>query len=171
MERNLHDALGVARNIFVSPKILPGGGATEMELSKRLNELSKSVSGLMQKPFKAVAYSLEAIPRTLAQNSGGNVVRLLTELRAKHSSDSEDSFYYGIDGNKGTIADMREVNVWEPLLVKNQVIKTAIESCCMLLRIDDVVSGIKKTEKQQPHRMDDQHEDHDHDTFGDQRDG
>ena len=137
-----------------------------MELSKRLNVIGKTITGLVQKPFKSVANSLEAIPRTLAQNSGSNVVRLLTELRAKHSG--EDGLYYGIDGNKGTIADMRTINVWEPLLVKTQVIKTAIESCCMLLRIDDVVSGIKKTENQQPHRMDDPE---DQDTFGDQRDG
>lgn len=73
------------------------------------------------------------------------MVRLLTELRVKHQ-DSE-GHYWGIDGNKGVIADMREVKVWEPLMVKRQVIKTAIESSCMLLRIDDIVSGIKKQEQ------------------------
>lgn len=46
MERNLHDALGVARNIFACPKLVPGGGATEMELSHRLNENAKSITGL-----------------------------------------------------------------------------------------------------------------------------
>ena len=69
-------------------------------------------------------------------------MRILTELRAKHSS--ENGLFYGIDGNKGTLADMREIGIWEPLIVKSQAIKTAIESSCMLLRIDDVVSGIKK---------------------------
>ena len=142
LERNLHDALGVARNIFTCPKMLPGGGATEMEISHRLIERAKTIPGLMQRPYKAIAYSLEAIPRTLAQNCGADVVRLLTELRAKHAS--EQGVHWGIDGNKGVLADMHEINVWEPLLVKTQVIKTAIESSCMLLRIDDVVSGIKK---------------------------
>lgn len=89
-----------------------------------------------------MAYALEAIPRVLASNCGANIVRLLTELRSKHSE--ENGLFYGIDGNKGEIADMREINIWEPFLVKSQVIKTAIESCCMLLRIDDVVSGIKQ---------------------------
>jgi T-complex protein 1 subunit gamma len=142
LERNLHDALGVARNIFTCPKMLPGGGATEMEISHRLIEKAKTIPGLMQRPYKAIAYSLEAIPRTLAQNCGADVVRLLTELRAKHAN--EQGVHWGIDGNKGVLADMHEINVWEPLLVKTQVIKTAIESSCMLLRIDDVVSGIKK---------------------------
>jgi T-complex protein 1 subunit gamma len=66
MERNLHDALGVARNIFAQPRLLPGGGATEMELSKRLLERAKNITGLQQKPFKSIAYALEVIPRTLA---------------------------------------------------------------------------------------------------------
>ena len=170
LERNLHDALGVARNVFASPRLVPGGGATEMELSCRLNELAKNIPGLVQKPYRAVAFALEVIPRTLAQNCGGDVVRLLTELRAKHSK--ENGLRFGIDGNQGTIADMAEINVWEPLLVKSQVIKTAIESSCMLLRIDDVVSGIKKREKNTgggqsgPAGPDEPEE-----TFGDARDG
>lgn len=116
MERNLHDAMGVAKNLFSEPKLVPGGGATEMELSKRLLEKAQEIEGLQQKPFKAIAYALEAIPRTLALNCGANVVRLLTELRAKHHE--EDGACWGIDGNKGVLADMNEVGIWEPLAVK-----------------------------------------------------
>lgn len=142
MERNLHDALGVARNLFGHPKLVPGGGATEMEIAHRLNQDAKKIGGLEQKPFRAVAYALEAIPRTLAQNCGGEVVRVLTELRARHAQ--EGGVNFGINGNTGKMADMSEINVWEPQLVKSQVYKTAIESSCMLLRIDDHVSGIKR---------------------------
>lgn len=88
---------------------------------------------------------MEIIPRTLAANCGADVVRVLTELRAKHSE--KDGLFFGVDGNSGKISNMRDINVWEPVAVKKQVIKTAIESACMLLRIDDVVSGIKKKEK------------------------
>lgn len=167
MERNVHDALGVARNLFGCPKLVPGGGAVEMEICHRLNQNAKNISGLEQKPYRAVAYALEAIPRTLTQNCGADVVRTLTALRAKHAE--EGGLFYGIDGNAGVIADMREVNVWEPLLVKSQVIKTAIESSCMLLRIDDHVSGIKRPEKK---GGDDQGQQADQaETFGDARDG
>ena len=169
LERNLHDALGVARNVFTSPKLVPGGGATEMELSCRLNELAKAIPGLGQKPYRAVAFALEAIPRTLAQNCGADVVRLLTELRAKHAKPNGTRF--GIDGNKGVIADMQDINVWEPLLVKSQVIKTAIESSCMLLRIDDVVSGIKKREKNSGGGEGPAGPEEPEETFGDARDG
>lgn len=66
-------------------------------------------------PFKAAAYALEIIPRTLAANCGGDVVRLITELRARHS---DGDSMIGIDGNLGKIANMSEANVWEPLAVK-----------------------------------------------------
>jgi len=67
-------------------------------------------------PFRAVAFALEAIPKTLAQNCGVDVVRTITELRAKHSN--PDGKFYGIEGNLGKIMDMREANVWEPVAVK-----------------------------------------------------
>lgn len=76
---------------------------------------------------------------------------------------------YGIDGNSGKIADMTQANIWDPLAVKQQTYKTAIESACMLLRIDDIVSGIKKERKAAPGTR--FAEEEEGETFGDQRDG
>jgi len=89
-----------------------------------------------------VASAFEVIPRTLAQNSGADVVRQLTKLRQNHSTPK--GVYMGIDGTTGEVVDMKEANIWDPAAVKIQTIKTAIEVSCMLLRIDDIVSGIKK---------------------------
>ena len=168
IERNLQDAMQVARSVILNPRLVPGGGALEMELAHRLIEHSKKIEGLQQWPFKAIATALEVIPRTLAQNCGANVVRVMTELRAKHSKD--DGFWYGIDGNKGVIANMKEIDVWDPVAVKLQTYKTAIESACMLLRIDDVVSGMKKSKKNSEGRQEEAPADEGH-TFGDERDG
>ena len=171
IERNLHDALGVARNVMMNPRLVPGGGAVEMELACRLMEVAQNIEGAQQWPFKALAGALEVIPRTLAQNCGADVVRVLTELRAKHAQGGE-GVYFGIDGNTGKIADMREANVWDPLAVKQQTFKTAIESACMLLRIDDIVSGIKKERKAAAGtRFANEEEGGEGETFGDQRDG
>ncbi len=71
-----------------------------------------------------------------------DVVRIITELRAKHAERGNSTF--GIDGNSRKISDMSIQNIWEPIAVKNQIIKTAIEASCLLLRIDDVVSGVKR---------------------------
>lgn len=84
------------------------------------------------------------IPRTLAQNCGANAVRLLTELRAKHAANPTQNVTFGIDGDKGVVADMKALGIVEPLVVKLQTIKTAIEAACLLLRVDDIVSGTKK---------------------------
>lgn len=70
-----------------------------MQVSARLDKLAPSIEGLGQHAFRAVAYALEVIPKTLAQNCGGDVVRTITELRAKHNK--EDGLYWGIEGISG----------------------------------------------------------------------
>ena len=144
VERNLQDAIQVVRAIVFEPKLLPGGGATEMAIAEALNREAQTVEGVEQWPFQAVAKALEAIPRVIAQNAGANVVRVLTELRAKHSTPTGDIPFWGIDGNTGRIADMGELGVFDSYLCKTQTLKTAIESATMLLRIDDILSGSKK---------------------------
>ncbi|GAQ89285.1 TCP-1/cpn60 chaperonin family protein [Klebsormidium nitens] len=142
VERNLHDAMGVARNVVIDPKLVPGGGAVELSVAAEIKEKAEAIEGVEQYPYKAVGQALEVIPRTLAQNCGVNVIRVMTALQAKHANGANTTF--GINGNTGEIVDMKELGVWEPYAVKVQTIKTAIEAACMLLRIDDILSGIKK---------------------------
>merc|ERR1712107_24915 len=99
--------------------------------------------------YKAVASALEVIPRTLAQNCGANTIRSLTALRAKHALEAEKNVNWGTNGESGELADMAQLGIWEPLSVKLQVYKTAIETAILLLRIDDIVSGSKKRGDQQ----------------------
>ncbi|XP_021772660.1 T-complex protein 1 subunit gamma [Chenopodium quinoa] len=142
VERNLQDAMCVARNIIKNPKLVPGGGATELTVSAALKQKSASIEGIEKWPYEAAALAFEAIPRTLAQNCGVNVIRTMTALRGKHANG--ENAWIGIDGNTGEIADMKEKKIWDSYSVKAQTFKTAIEAACMLLRIDDIVSGIKK---------------------------
>ncbi|XP_065672398.1 T-complex protein 1 subunit gamma isoform X2 [Hydra vulgaris] len=149
VDRNLQDAMNVARNVMMDPRLCPGGGATEMALSHALEEKSKSITGVIQWPYKAIARALEIIPKTLIQNCGTNSIRTLTALRAKHAAGGNSS--WGIDGDTGTIADMKVVGIWDCFSVKAQTYKTAIETSMLLLRIDDIVSGTKKSsESDQP---------------------
>ncbi|KAJ2339485.1 T-complex protein 1 subunit gamma, partial [Coemansia sp. RSA 2673] len=142
IDRNLQDAMCVARNVLFNPYLCPGGGATEMALSVQLAQRAKSdIPGVEQWPYAGVAEALEVIPRTLIQNGGGNAMRTLTELRAKHANGLTT---WGVDGEKGVPVDMNEYGIWEPLAVKLQTIKTAIDSASLLLRVDDIVSGTSK---------------------------
>ena len=138
IERNLQDAMGVARNVMFHPRLCPGGGATEMAVAVGLERLSKNIEGVAQWPYRAVAEAMEVIPRTLIQNSGNSPIRVLTQLRAKHA---EGGSSWGVDGDSGKLVDMKEYGIWEPMAVKMQSVKTAVESACLLLRVDDICAA------------------------------
>lgn len=138
IERNLQDAMSVARNVMFHPRLCPGGGATEMAVSVRLAQKAKSVEGVAQWPYKAIADAMEVIPRTLINNAGASPIRLLTKLRAEQAKGGSS---WGVNGDTGAIVDMKEYGVWEPEAVKMQSIKTAVESACLLLRVDDICSA------------------------------
>jgi hypothetical protein len=134
--------MGVARNVVFDPPLLPGGSTVEMAVCARWRRRRRPCAGVEQWPYRAVGVALEVIPRTLAQNCGANVIRTLTKLRAKHAE--ADARTFGVDGDTGPVTDMKQLGVWEPYAVKVQTIKTAVESAAMLLRIDDIVSGLNK---------------------------
>ena len=145
IERNLGDAMNVVRTIYMDPRLVPGGGATEMALAQKLVENSKRQDPKIASAYRAAGAALEVIPRTLLENCGADIIRMITQLRAKHAGGA--NINWGIDGDKGVLADMAELGVWEPVAVKMQTIKTAIESAAMLLRIDEIVSGTHKSAK------------------------
>merc|ERR1719359_2600426 len=142
IERNLGDAMNIVRTIMLDPRVVPGGGAIEMTLANKLIEGSKLQEPVIAGAYKAAGESLEIISRTLLENCGADIIRVQTQLRAKHAGGANVN--WGIDGEKGILADMAELGVWEPIAVKQQTIKTAIESAAMLLRIDEIVSGTSK---------------------------
>ena len=144
IERNLQDAMQVVRNVVYNPKLVYGGGAIEMAIAVGLRREGQKVKGIQQDPYKAVGEAMEIIPQTLAQNCGVSVIRAITQLRAKHAEaydehmagDDKDKPWccsWGVNGVTGELVDMKEYGIWEPLSVKVQTIKTAIESACMIL--------------------------------------
>merc|ERR1712241_1155767 len=145
MERNLHDAFNVSRNIILEPRLVPGGGATEMELAIKMREKAKSIEGTRQYAYRAVADALEVIPRSLAHNCGADVVRVMTDLRARHAA--ADGAQWGIDGVTGKVIDVEAAGIMDTFAVKQQTLKTAIEAAAMLLRIDDIISGLSKKKR------------------------
>merc|ERR1719181_271723 len=137
--------MNIVRTIMMDPRVVPGGGAIEMTLANRLIEGAKMQDPVIANAYKAAGQSLEIISRTLLENCGADIIRVQTQLRAKHAGGANVT--WGIDGEKGVMTDMAELGVWEPVAVKQQTIKTAIESASMLLRIDEIVSGTHKPEK------------------------
>src|SRR3989454_3888934 len=138
-ERSLHDAICVVRNAVEDGKILAGGGAPEAEMAKRLRDYAVKAGGREQLAVAAFAEALEAIPVAIAQNAGINPIDIMVELKAKHNN--VRNLWYGVNVPTGKTADMWKMKIVEPLRVKKQVIKSAVEAVTMLLRVDDVISS------------------------------
>jgi len=139
-ERSLHDALMVTKDVVEKPAVVAGGGAAEAEASYRVMKWAEKLSGREQLAAQKFAEALEAIPIALAENAGLDPIDAQVEFRAKHA---EDGKWFGIDASSGKIRDMYQREVFEPLAVKEQMIKSATEAASMLLRIDDVIAAGK----------------------------
>lgn len=148
-ERSLHDALCVVRNAIEDGKIVPGGGAPEAEVAKQLRDYAVKVGGREQLAIEAFADAVESIPLTLAENAGLDPIDIMVALRAKHEGAASPS--YGVDVFSGKIRDMLELNVVEPLRVKQQVVKSATEAANMILKIDDLIAakGMEKEKEKE----------------------
>ena len=139
-ERSIHDALCVVRDVVQEPKILAGGGAPEIELSRTLRDYAESLPGREQLAVQRYAEAIEAVPLTLGENAGLDPIDILTELRVRHERGER---WAGVDVFEGKVKDMEKLEVYEPLVVKKQLIKSATEAATMILKIDDVIASGK----------------------------
>jgi thermosome len=143
-ERAMNDALSVVSDVLESNKVVAGGGAVEIEAAKELRKYATSVGGREQLAIENFADAIEVVPKTLAENGGLEAIDVLVELRAAH--EKTDGQYKGVNVFTGKVEDMKQKGVIEPLIVKEQAIKSATESAAMILRIDDVIASTKPKE-------------------------
>jgi thermosome len=138
-ERVITDALSVISDVTENSKIVAGGGAIEIEIAKELRNYSTKIGGRQQLAVEAFADAVEVIPRTLAENGGLEPIDTLIELRQVH--DKEDGKYVGINIFTGKLQNSIDNGVIEPMVVKEQAIKSAAESAAMILRVDDIITA------------------------------
>jgi len=137
VDRSIHDALMVVKDVVEKPSIVAGGGSPEAYLAAELNEWSSSSEGREQLAIKQYAEAFESIPLTIAENAGMDPIDTIITLRANQSNGKHT---VGINAKKSKIGDMLSLDIVEPLVVKEQIIKSATEVACMILRIDDVIA-------------------------------
>ena len=139
--RSVLDAISVLKDFFIKPSIVAGGGSTEAIIASRIRKIANSVSGREQFAVQKFADALEEIPLTIARNAGMNAVDTITKLRSKCSTSTNDNklHWYGIDAIERKIKEMFSQNVIEPTLVKEQIIKTAVEATNQLIHVDHVL--------------------------------
>ena len=137
VDRSMHDALMVVKDVVEKPAIVAGGGSPEAYLAAELNEWSGNSEGREQLAIKQYAEAFESIPLTIAENAGMDPIDTIITLRANQSNGKET---VGINAKESKIGNMFSLDIVEPLAVKEQIIKSATETACMILRIDDVIA-------------------------------
>ena len=138
VERAVKDALGDIVAALKVGKVVAGGGATEVEVSRELRKFANKMSGREQLAILAFADAFEIIPRTLDENAGLDPIDKLTELKAEHDKGMK---WAGLDVFKGKVVDSWKEGVIEPLKIKTQATKSASEVAELILRIDDVIAA------------------------------
>jgi thermosome len=139
-ERSMHDALMVTKDVLEKPEIVAGGGATEAYIANELRGWSSNLEGRAQLAVQKFADALDSIPLALAENAGMDPIDTMAELRAKQNKGAK---WTGVDVRNTRVTDMYKQDVLEPIVVKEQIIKSATEAASMLLRIDDVIAAGK----------------------------
>ena len=139
-ERSIHDALCVVKDVVEEPKIVAGGGSSEIEIARLLREYAEKLAGRERLAVVAFADALESIPTTLAENSGMDPIDAISEMRSEHAKGNK---WVGVNGLKNEVIDLTEINVYEPTVVKAQSIKSATEAATLLLKIDDIIAVAK----------------------------
>lgn len=142
-ERSLHDSLMIVKNCVKSTRVVAGGGAIEMELSRFLLEHSLTIPGKQQMIIGAFAKALEVTPRQLADNAGFDATDIVTSLRQKHAEGGADGLWYGVDIDKEGICDTYERGVWEPVTSKINSLSSACEAACLILSVDETIRNPK----------------------------
>jgi len=140
-ERSMNDAIMVVRRASKAASIVAGGGAIEMELSKYVRNEGMKISGKEQLIVLGFAKALEIIPKTLAQNSALDAIEIMNKLRQKHNK--EEDCKYGVNCFDGGIIDTYLNYVWEPTILKENILNSATEAACSIISVDQTIKNPK----------------------------
>ncbi|GAA5848165.1 hypothetical protein JCM8547_004429 [Rhodosporidiobolus lusitaniae] len=148
MERSLHDSLCAIKRTLESGSVVPGGGAVETALSIYLENFATTLGSREQLAIAEFAAALLVIPKTLSVNAAKDSTELVAKLRAYHNAAQSAPLgdprrglrHYGLDLAKGEVRDNVKAGVLEPMVSKIKSLKSALEACTALLRIDDRIT-------------------------------
>lgn len=145
VERSLHDSIMVVKRALKHTSFVVGGGAIEMRVSKYIRDFSKNTEGENHFVYNAFARALEIIPKQLCYNSGIDTTEIMNKLRFVHSSDPNS--WYGVDLSTDSCADNFNNYVWEPAIVKINMINAAVEAASIILTTDYTISNPSRSEQ------------------------
>eukprot|EP00850_Spirogloea_muscicola_P004739 SM000020S06089 [mRNA] locus=s20:955321:958889:- [translate_table: standard] len=136
IERAIDGGVNSYKAMCKDSRLVPGAGATEIELAKGLKDFARKETGLDQFAINKFGESLEVVPRTLAENAGLNSTEMLSSLYAAHASGDRKA---GLDVDGGAVRDMTTENIWDLYLTKYWAVKLAADAVCTVLRVDQII--------------------------------
>ncbi|XP_077448913.1 T-complex protein 1 subunit theta isoform X2 [Stigmatopora argus] len=138
IERAIDDGVNTFKVLVRDNRLVPGAGATEMELAKRITSFGETCPGLEQYAIKKFAEAFEVLPRALAQNSGVKANELISKLYAAHHEGNKNAGF-DIEGDGPSVMDVAEAGIVDPFLVKYWAIKLATNAAITVLRVDQII--------------------------------
>ncbi|GAA5803258.1 T-complex protein 1 theta subunit [Helicostylum pulchrum] len=157
IERAIDDGVSVIKAATRDNRLLPGAGAMEMELNKRLQEVAAKTPGLNQHAIKKFAEALEVVPRTLCENAGMEATAVLSRLYAAHYQEDKSGNAIGVDIEnpvEGTM-DATAAGIFDSLATKACALKLAADTAITILSVDQIImskpAGGPKPPKKESH--------------------
>ena len=171
MERSVHDSLSAVKRTLESGSLVPGGGAVETALHIHLESYAGVVSSREQLAIGALAQALLVVPTTLLNNAALDTAELVAQLRSRHavsqrarheggdaatSQEKEAALRknyknYGLDLARGRVVDCIKMGVVEPSMSKVRQLKSAVEACVSIMRIDTMIKLDPEQREEDPH--------------------
>ncbi|KAG1871879.1 chaperonin Cpn60/TCP-1 family [Suillus subalutaceus] len=141
LERAIDDGVNVIKSLIKDARLVPGAGATELELAKRVEVYGSGMRGLAQHAVKRYATALEVIPRTLAENALGGAEgnEVLSRLWAKHEQKGGEAWGVDIEAEQDGTLLATDFKILDPLAAKQWAIKLATEAAVSVLSVDSII--------------------------------
>jgi T-complex protein 1 subunit theta len=144
LERAVDDGVHACKMICQDGRLVPGAGATEMELAVQIRKYADSCPGLDQYAIRAFANALELVPRTLAENAGLDGASVLAGLSAAHVNGHTAAgvdIEGGLDGSSGNRTGILVDNnkVVDILATKTSAIRLAVDAALTVLKVDQII--------------------------------
>jgi T-complex protein 1 subunit theta len=138
LERSLDDGINTVRILLRDGRLVPGAGASEIELAKRVAAYGGKTAGLAQHSIKRWAEACEVVPRTLAENAGLNAEDVVSNLYKAHAEGQADA---GVDIESPAegVVSAKKINVLDSYASKDWAIKLATEAAISVLRVDSII--------------------------------
>ncbi|KAL1914905.1 uncharacterized protein VTP21DRAFT_7821 [Calcarisporiella thermophila] len=139
VERAIDDGVNVVKALTKDARLVPGAGASEMEILKRLSAIAERTPGLNQHVLKKYAEAFEVVPRSLAENAGHDGTEMLAKLYAAHHQDAETGRTTGVNVEEGGTIDAEKSGILDVFAAKQWAIHLATTAALTVLRVDNII--------------------------------